>query len=117
MKMNFKQFCNDCQLFQEARRKPKGKRRKTGRWSRPRVLPLLTLGTKTIKQPAKMPVAKPNPPPPKVWKVIPTLRTLTKKSPTGLTELVGNNRPTLKDVKPAGENNTYGALQKNFPSR
>jgi hypothetical protein len=110
MKMNFKQFCNDCQLFQESRKKPKGRRRKSGRWARPRALPLLTLGTKTIKQPAKLPVAKPNPPPPKAWKISP-------KSPTALPELVGNRAKTLKDVEPVGNRNTYGENPSLYPSR
>ncbi len=116
MTMTFKQFCNDCELFQEARKR-KARKRKSGRWARPRVLPSPTLSQSKPRQPKPLPVSKPVTIPKKVLKFSPTAKIIAKKLPTPLAELVGGNRiKTLSDISPEG-NNTYGSGHSLSPKR
>jgi hypothetical protein len=119
MNMNFKEWCKcNCPIILEARKKPKGKRRKTGKWKRPAVLPLITLAPAKPKQPKPLPVSKPVAIPQKILKYSPTAKIIAKKLPTPLGELVGSNRLTLKDVEPMDNNNSYGSgVQNTFKKR
>jgi hypothetical protein len=114
MKMTFKQFCNDCQLFQEARRrksKAKSKRRGLRRFrnTSPKSVFLPTLMnmptprqelTKNVQKPVAKAVPKNLPPPPPVkkpWKKSPTSNRILPRVPQPL-------RGSPKDVQSFAKN-------------
>jgi len=116
---NFKDWCeNNCPLILEARKRKATKgRRLSGRWKRPRVLPSLTLAPAKPRQPKPLPVSKPVAIPQKVLKYSPTAKIIAKKLPAPLGELVGSRVKTLSEIKPVGNDNTYGASLSNYPNR
>ena len=119
MTMTFKQFCNDCQLFQEARRrKSKAKSKRCGlrrfRNTSPKSVFLPTLMNmptprQELTKNVQKPVAKAVPkgvvkilpaPLPKPFRTSPTLKTIKPKRPSPLRGSPEESRLLAKSPRP-----------------